>query len=272
MDFFIPPYSVVIPVYNNLTELERALRSVLAQTLPAAEIIICNDASDHPGTANIINSFCATHHGIFKSITHSFNQGPANSRNSGILAATSPLIAFLDADDEWLPMKMEEQIKLFFYDDVVACGCCVDSGMYKSLEGRILITLTKQELLYKNYIQPSSLVVRKQAVLDVGLFNQSQRYAEEGDLYLRLASYGSIVFLSKLLVAYNTRAMILGGSSNGIRLSNKILKMYAGNLTNLELASARGDITLLEFYWHSVLLIIRLVVYRVRSLFPKSLS
>ncbi|MCK4960446.1 MAG: glycosyltransferase family 2 protein, partial [Planctomycetes bacterium] len=88
--------SVVIAAYNAEKYIQRAIDSVLAQSLPADEIIVVDDGStDNTGDA-------VKHYGSKVRYIYQENAGPASARNTAIEAATGTWIAFLDADDEWL--------------------------------------------------------------------------------------------------------------------------------------------------------------------------
>ena len=99
--------SVIIPYYNNADTITGALASVYAQTLPPAEIIVVDDASATPFADTPAAGGIPTH-----CIRLETNRGPAGARNAGIAAAQGEWIAFLDADDEWLPSKLEQQMAL----------------------------------------------------------------------------------------------------------------------------------------------------------------
>ena len=96
--------SVIIPTFDRISVLPRALDSVLAQTRPAGEVIVVDDGStdgtaellerDYPGVTTIRQS----------------NRGVSAARNAGLAAASGDWIAFLDSDDEWRPQKLERQL------------------------------------------------------------------------------------------------------------------------------------------------------------------
>src|SRR4051794_32304698 len=94
------PVSVVIPAYRRPGMVERALRSVLAQTRRPAEVIVVDDASgdDTGARAAALGA---------RVITHERNSGRGATRNRGIAAASQDWIALLDCDDEWLPRHLE---------------------------------------------------------------------------------------------------------------------------------------------------------------------
>ena len=98
--------SVVIPAYNACEYIGRAIESVLGQTRAADEIIVVDDGSTD-GTGTQVKKF-----GERVRYIHQENSGPSASRNAGVLAAKSEWIAFLDADDEWLPKHLQLQTEL----------------------------------------------------------------------------------------------------------------------------------------------------------------
>ena len=98
--------SVIIPAYNAEAYIRRSIESVLLQTYPANEVIVIDDGStDH--TAEILKNYMQQVQYIYQN-----NAGASAARNVGIKRATSKWIAFLDADDEWMPNKLEEQIQV----------------------------------------------------------------------------------------------------------------------------------------------------------------
>jgi glycosyltransferase involved in cell wall biosynthesis len=102
----LPSISVIVPVYNGDRYLQEAIQSVLDQTYPAQEIIVIDDGSTDESAA-IARQFSSV-----KVITQG-QQGEAAARNHGIELATGEFIAFLDADDRWMPTKLENQVQAF---------------------------------------------------------------------------------------------------------------------------------------------------------------
>jgi hypothetical protein len=99
--------SVIIPTYNRAPLLERAIRSVLAQRKPCAELIVVDDGSTDD-TAGVVTRLADKAH-LPVRLLHQENQGAAAARNLGISAAQGSLLAFLDSDDWWLPKKLAMQ-------------------------------------------------------------------------------------------------------------------------------------------------------------------
>src|SRR5579859_7632126 len=97
--------SVVIPVFNNAPTIERAVASVLAQCFDGeVEVIVVNDGSTD-GSTDILRGFGDRIHVIEQA-----NRGAAAARNAGVAVATGEYVAFLDADDEWLPQKLAKTV------------------------------------------------------------------------------------------------------------------------------------------------------------------
>src|SRR5215469_4210530 len=104
----LPSICVIIPAYNSEATLLRALDSVAVQTLPPNAILVVDDASDD-ATRSIAAGYRRARVDVISLRT---NVGAAGARNQGVKLATADLIAFLDADDEWLPTKLEKQVRL----------------------------------------------------------------------------------------------------------------------------------------------------------------
>jgi len=189
--------SVVIPAYNVESHIARALDSVLAQTRPPTEIIVVDDGSTD-GTAEVIQRY-----GPAVRYLHSDHVGAAEARNIGIRAAHGDWIAFLDADDEWLPEKLALQTALLArHPDLVWCYGNMfvqrvgqTGRTYSHNPDRIRRALGDAEV-FDDYLQalaagaPTSCItwVVRHDVLDaVGMFCSELPWAQDADLALRLA-------------------------------------------------------------------------------------
>jgi glycosyltransferase involved in cell wall biosynthesis len=105
----MPHVSVIIPVYNSAPLVGAALRSVFAQTFTDFEVIVVDDGSDdREALGSVLDEW-----GNRVRLVRQPNGGPASARNTGILHAAGELIAFLDADDEWMPEKLARQVQYF---------------------------------------------------------------------------------------------------------------------------------------------------------------
>jgi glycosyltransferase involved in cell wall biosynthesis len=183
--------SVVIPTYNCAPRLLRALQSVAAQTYPHIEIVIVDDGSTDD-TADRVSEWTAKSGANVRYIRQS-NAGPAAARNHGMRSASGDAIAFLDADDEWHPAKLEKQIPLLKGDvGLVYCAnSFVDSNgdplqnYLRRVElhrGDILLPLFRDFFLLT-----SAVVISKAAYQAVGEFNENLDVGEDYEFFLRLA-------------------------------------------------------------------------------------
>ena len=114
--------SVIIPAYNSASTIIRALQSVATQTLAPQEIIVVDDASTD-NTREIAANFASTSSIPLRLITQPTNSGPSAARNAGWDTATGDYIAFLDADDQWHPRKIELQYPVMQSQPEVTMSC-----------------------------------------------------------------------------------------------------------------------------------------------------
>ena len=193
------PVSVIIPAYNAATSIQQALKSVAAQTLPPAEVIVVDDGSsdDTIAMAKAMQRLFPAGTLIVISQT---NKGAGAARNRAIDAATKSYVAFLDADDEWLPTKLERSMDVLTsknytlvahdYMDVMPNGEeHVDCAQRFNEGPDSFVTL-----YLKGYIPSISVVTQRAAVLDVGGFDESLRNAQDFDLWLNILSNPKATF------------------------------------------------------------------------------
>jgi glycosyltransferase involved in cell wall biosynthesis len=188
-------FSVVIPAYNAAHLIADALKSVFAQTSNDYEVIVVNDGS--PDTAEFEKAI----EPYLNRITYirRANGGPAAARNAGILAAKAEFIAFLDSDDQWEPTHLAEMREFLqrdpaldlVYADAVNFGEFAKEGvttMYANpSEG--LVTF-ESLVLCKCTVIGSTVVARRQTLIDAGLFDESFIQGEDFDLWCRIAYRG----------------------------------------------------------------------------------
>lgn len=194
----IPLVSVVIPTYNHAQFLTKALESVINQTFKNWEIIVVNNYSSD-NTIEVVESF----NDLRIHLINFHNQGIiAAARNEGIRHAKAKYIAFLDSDDFWLPEKLSTCLNFL---ETNQCDITCNSEDYIDQNGNTISTWhhgpverTRYEnLLFKgNCISTSAVIVKKELLLTVGVFNEDRSIvtAEDYDLWLKLSDQRTILF------------------------------------------------------------------------------
>lgn len=198
--------SVVIPCYNGAGFLREALESAVSQTQPPREVIVVDDGSTDE-SAEVAATF-----GDPVRVIRQANQGKSAARNTGIRAASGDLIAFLDADDIWMPHKLERQVRALAND---AGSVLVHSRaeVFDTRSGLVRpFAITPDELngsclvplIEDNRICTSSVLVRRDALEEIGAFRcvAPLSIAQDYDVWLRLAPRHRFLFLDDLHVRY----------------------------------------------------------------------
>ena len=192
--------SVVIPTFNRISLVARAIDSVLKQSLNPYEIIVVDDGSDD-GTSEMIQN-------KYKSIKliQQQNNGVSAARNNGIKHAKGDWIALLDSDDEWTEKKLENQvdrlIKTPEYDFCHTNEIWIRNG--------VRVNQRKKHEKYGGYIfdkcldicriSPSSVLFRKNILDHVGWFDNQLPVCEDYDLWLRITAEYRILFIDDPLI------------------------------------------------------------------------
>jgi glycosyltransferase involved in cell wall biosynthesis len=201
-----PKVSVLVPAYNAMEYLPETISSVLNQTYQDFEIIIVNDgSSDH------IEVWAKQ---LSDARIHFFsqnNQGLASARNTGLAKAQGEYIAFIDADDLWLPTKLEKQVQILDNNPDIGLvytwiALIDENGNHQGklrknhLQGNVWIELTTH-----NIVECGSVALVKRECFDrVGLFDEDLPFScsEDWDMWLRVAAYYSFGLVKEPLVYY----------------------------------------------------------------------
>ncbi|MGY8813338.1 MAG: glycosyltransferase family 2 protein, partial [Gammaproteobacteria bacterium] len=192
--------SVIIPTYNRLESLLRALESVLNQSYQAYEIIIVDDGSTDQTADYIKRNFSNVKY-LYQS-----NTGVSSARNTGIEHSSGDWLAFLDSDDQWHKDKLMHQSNLLVnnpdYLIIHSDEIWIRNGKrinqkkkHQRRSGYIF-----QDCLRLCVISPSSVIIHKSIFKDIGLFNQSFPACEDYDLWLRICYKYPVLCASKNLV------------------------------------------------------------------------
>src|SRR5262245_59578198 len=187
----MPKVSVLIPVYNGSEFIASAVNSALMQQCVDVEVIVIDDGSTD-ATPRVLATY-----GDRIRVLRQTNAGHVKARNNGSKMATGDWLAFLDADDEWLPDKLAKQLAradartTMVYTDrrnfvEVDRITGKQSDTQELLEGALFESL----LLVGNFITVSSVIVRKDIYLQLGGFEESLNVCEDWDMWLRFTAQG----------------------------------------------------------------------------------
>lgn len=203
----ISEISVVIPLYNKAAEIERALRSVLEQSVQPREVIVVDDGSTD-GSAEIVERIASP----IVRLVRQTNAGVSAARNRAIEMAVGRWIALLDGDDWWREdylLQMAWLIKR--YPDCGAYG----SGFYVDNGRGLVVGDTPQsegvvdffeESMQRYVLIPSATIVRRDLVMQLGGFPVGMRMGEDQYLWTRIARVADVAFTPKTNVVYSRAA------------------------------------------------------------------
>ncbi|MGE0132760.1 MAG: glycosyltransferase family 2 protein [Blastocatellales bacterium] len=236
----MPDVSVIVPAYNHARYVGEAIESALSQTLPPREVIVVDDGSTD-STPEALDRYKDR----IKIIRQS-NQGVAAARNNGVAAAAGGWLAFLDADDVWMPRKLERQWQCFADDPglgLVHCGVIeIDA------EGRPLRNKTdgmsgwvaREMLIFQRPVilgGGSGAMIPREVFQKVSGFDGGLSTSADWDLYYRIASRWRIGFVDEPLLQYRL---------HGSNMHGNIKVMRRDMLAAYEKAFAQADPELMK--------------------------
>jgi glycosyltransferase involved in cell wall biosynthesis len=235
--------SVVIPTYNRIALVERAIDSVLRQSIKPFDIIVVDDGSDD-GTSEMIQK-------KYRSINlvQQQNSGVSAARNNGIKHAKGDWISLLDSDDEWTEKKLENQVnRLIKNPDYHFCHT---NEIW--IRNGVRVNQKKRHQKYGGYIfdkcldicriSPSSTLFKKNILEHVGWFNTQLPVCEDYDLWLRITADYKILFVDEpLIIKYGGHTDQLSQSVEGIELFR--IKSLENLLANTELSPQKKNLAI----------------------------
>ncbi|MEA5616606.1 glycosyltransferase family A protein [Cronbergia sp. UHCC 0137] len=250
MTIISPMVSVIIPAYNAAEFLPTAIASVQQQTFTNWELLIINDGSTD-NTIEVVRQYQKTNQNIY--LINQINQGVSTARNLGIKKSQSKIIAFLDADDQWLPDKLQQHLQHLQSNPRLAVSFAQVEILNQNGEptGQVsssrLTNLKPEYLLSENpTTTTSNWVVRKEVFTQVGGFSADMSYSEDLEWLLRVICTGvwEIAGINQVLTRYRTSSA--GLSSNLYRMEagwNQLVekaKVYAPQLVKKHFALAQA--------------------------------
>ena len=205
----MPLVSVIVPAYNAAKTIARTLQSVCAQTYRNIEVIVVDDGSTDE-TPEIAESMAQADHRI--RLIRKDNGGSASARNCAIRAASGMFLAPIDADDLWHPDNLTKQLAALRATNFEAVLCFAASHTIDENDAVIGDSLWKNRprpranfigFLNRNWLgNGSAAVMRRDAVVAVGGYDESLRSAEDWKLAMQLAAHGAIITIPDSLISY----------------------------------------------------------------------
>jgi len=208
-----PGISAIIPAYNSAPFIAQAIASIRAQSHPVDEIIVVDDGSTDD-TAGVVRALGTDIHYLYQP-----NAGPSAARNQGVSAARGELIAFLDADDQWTPTRIAQQLAVFRQHPEVA----LVAGDMAEIDprGNVLVPSVLEQhgirqtfarldgsplpralatLLEINFIPTGSVLVKRAALQATGGFDTTIHYGEDLEVWAKIAARHALVCLPEVLM------------------------------------------------------------------------
>jgi glycosyltransferase involved in cell wall biosynthesis len=226
--------SVIIPMYNSRDTIINALNSVKNQTAidQILEIIVVNDGSTDDSLI-LVKKYKKLNPQLPIVVFDKPNGGVSTARNKGMEITNGDWIALLDSDDEWLPHKLEVQIKLINDNpEIDFLGGPFNDASLKIFTKKIdsLYKAKVSDICIKNFPQSSTVIFKKRIFDEIGGFDEKQRYAEDGNYFVKICSKYNYYYDPKLLIIYDSGKRGFGERG----LSSNLKKMYEGNVKNLK--------------------------------------
>ena len=234
---------ILIPAYNAAHFLPGALESVLAQTVSEWRILLVDDGSTD-NTREFVEQFVAEKaERLAGRLTYLYqqNRGLPAARNAGIRAGNAPLIALLDADDQWLPTRLEDSLRSL--EGAADAGLSYGGISRFDLHDTVLDTFvtsepgrSRKEVARRLYTRAvhfpcPTVTFRRECVEAVGLFDETMRATEDRDMWLRIAQRYRVVFVPKVLGLYRVSAGSMSTDLPRMLSSQKqFLAKHAGEL------------------------------------------
>ena len=230
-----PKVSVIIPTYNRSDLLPRAINSVLNQTYQDFELIIVDDGSTD-NTEEVIKEFQEQDKRI-KYIKHDKNKGGSAARNTGIKAARAEYIAFQDSDDEWLPEKLEKQMKVF--ESAPPEVGVVYTDMWRISKGEKKYwyspkIMPEDGIVYKQALDRvmgigiPTAIIKRECLNAVGMFDENFPRFIDLELFVRLSKYYYFHHINEPLVnSHDTGKGISNNNQALVKAYQLIFEKYS---------------------------------------------
>lgn len=226
-----PTVSVIIPTYNRANYLNRTINSVLNQTFKDFELIIVDDGSTD-NTKSLVREFSKNDSRI-KYIWQENSGGPSKPLNNGIINSKGKYIAFLGSDDEFLPEKLEKQIKKFdsVEENVGLVYCGLRYVPENGKKSKIVVTELRgdlfNEILENSFIAGIAPLVKSECFQKLGILDESLPSGEDWDMWIRISKNYKFDYVPEPLAIYHIHGkQISSNFDDTIKGFERILEKY----------------------------------------------
>ncbi|WP_180064662.1 glycosyltransferase family A protein [Acinetobacter sp. YH12095] len=258
--------SVIIPMYNASDTIVKALDSVKNQSFNCDfEVFVVNDGSTDD-SKSVVEKYILDNKSFNVNLINQSNGGVSKARNTGLRSSNGDFIAFLDSDDQWFPDKLEKQTKLLELNPQIdLLGCAFDGLYLPNTPDGSLLKIDISKLIFKNYFQPSTVIMKRKVFEEIGYFDENQKYAEDINYFICVASKFNCYFCNLIVINYGDGKAGFGDSG----LSANLKEMHRGVNKNLKFAYENQLITLKQYIlarmWESIKYVRRIVIVRMKK-------
>jgi len=252
--------TVIVPLYNAEKTIERVLDSIREQTAAdkIRRIIVVDDGSTDSG-ADRVRTYGDKYADFPLELICQQNAGAAAARNAGMRRAETTYIAFLDADDVWLPNKLQRQLEVIAENPQIRfLGTGWEEEPMKIGKRRIteLYNGTIKDICIKNFPYVQSVLMERSLIEEVGYFDENRRYAEDMNYFQKIAMLGNYYFLPEKLIQMDIGKDYFAQSG----LSSHLKEMHQGTLQNI--SELRQSKAISFFFWLEMRIFYQLKYYR----------
>lgn len=238
--------SVIIPMYNSQRTILRALESVYGQSYEGSKEVIVIDDGSNDNSLELVKIYKEKNKCDNLIIIEKENGGVSSARNAGLKIAKGHWIALLDSDDEWLSNKLDVQIKFLSqnrYIDFLGCNLVGKKFNIPFKNNLLPRRISTKDMLYKMHPQTSTVIFKSDILHKVGFYDETLRYGEDGNLWLRICHNFNCWFIPNQLVIFDGGKKGYGGAG----LSGNLKEMQKGCRNLNLLALNQRDITRIEY-------------------------
>jgi len=244
-----PPVSIIVPTYNRTSLLRDALKSIAEQTYTDYEVLVIQNGPFHTAKA-VVEEFQTSIPGI--RYHHLDRASAANARNIGISEARGEYIAVLEDDDQWFSEKLEKQVELIESDPQIGLVSApsIELNLVQQQLGKRR-PLAKRECNYSEMIRLENVQIisslsgtlfRKDAALEVGLFDERYKISSDVDFYIRLSKKYKIVTMDQPLFYYgvheqNASSNLMAGCEDMVHILERESEIQSNEI-HLEIKKA----------------------------------